>query len=249
MWHPTNLRTRRTLKLWVSVRVSLRRWRLYEAEVDKPEPHSDDVYLPPRRRRWRRRRHALTLSSAVVCVTRNSDISTNARSIICKSSSPLLIAPLPFARQYYSICHPWWKYFSEFLKNYLRFSHFSIFWEILGDFSDFFKKFSIVSENYRMRNLRFEEKRRNIRFLKNSNKSLPFSQDISYFLRIRWDWETKNSRKIGEILRLKNSEKNLIFSANNFYFNRIQQNWEHDNFEKIKGTSNLGNFESLIFVS
>ena len=72
-----------------------------------------------------------------------------------------------------------------FLRNYLRFSHFSIFWEILGDFSDFFRKFSIASENYRMKNLIFEEKRRNIRFLKYSKKSLPFSPDISYFLRIR----------------------------------------------------------------
>ena len=143
---------------------------------------------------------------------------------------------------------PWWKYFSKFLRNYLRFSHFSIFWGILGDFSNFFRKFSIFSENYRMRNLIFEEKRRNIRFLKNSEKSLPFSPDISYFLRIRWDWGTENCRKIGETLRLKSSVKNLIFSAKNFYFNRIQQNWKHDNFEKIKGTLKLGNFESLIFV-
>ena len=100
-----------------------------------------------------------------------------------------------------------------------------------------------------MRNLIFEEKRRNFRFLKFFLKSLPFSTDISWFLRIRWDWETKNSRKIGETLRLKNSVKNRIFSPKNFYFNRIQQNWEHDNFEKITGTLKLGNFESLIFVS
>ena len=136
---------------------------------------------------------------------------------------------------------PWWKYFSEFPKNYLRFSHFSIFWEILEDFSDFFRNFSIVSGNYRIRNLTFKEKRRKFRFLKNSKKSLPFSSDISYSLRTRWDWETKNSRKIAETLDLKNSVKNLIFSVKNFYFIRIQQSWEHDNFEKIWETSHLEN--------
>ena len=31
------------------------------------------------------------------------------------------------------------------------------------------------------------------------------------------EWETKNSRKIGETLHLKNSVKNVIFSAKNFY--------------------------------
>ena len=31
------------------------------------------------------------------------------------------------------------------------------------------------------------------------------------------EWETKNSRKIGETLHLKNSVKNLIFSAKTFY--------------------------------
>ena len=105
----------------------------------------------------------------------------------------------------------WWKYFSWLLINYLRFSHFSIFWEILEDFSDFFRKFSIVSENYRIRNLIFKEKRRNFIFLTNSEKSLPISTDILYFLRTRWDWETKNSRKIAETLDLKNSEKNSYF--------------------------------------
>ena len=89
----------------------------------------------------------------------------------------------------------------------------------------------------------------NFRFLKNSLKSLPFSPDISYLLRNRWDWEIKSSRKIGETVSLNNSVKNLIFCAKNFYFDRIQQNWEHDNFEKIKGTSKLRNFENLIFVS
>ena len=143
---------------------------------------------------------------------------------------------------------PWWKYFSEFLRNYFRFSHFSIFWEILGDFSDFFRKFSIVSENYRIRNLTFKEKRRNFRFLTNSKKRLPFSPDISYLLRNRWDWETKNSRKIAEIRDLENSVKNLIFSVKNFCFIRIQQNWEHDNFENIWKTSHLENSEkNLIF--
>ena len=141
----------------------------------------------------------------------------------------------------------WLKYFSEFLRNYLRFSHFSIFWEIMGDFSDFFRKFSIVSENYRINNLIFKEKRRKFRFFTNS-KSLPFSPDISYFLRTRWDWETKNSRKIAETLDLENSVKNLIFSVKNFYFIRIQQNWGHDNFEKIWETSHLENCEkNLIF--
>ena len=135
-----------------------------------------------------------------------------------------------------------------FLRNYLWFSHFSIFWEILGDFSDFFRKFSIVSENYRIRNLIFKEKRRKFRFLKNSKKSLPFFPNISYFLRTRWDWETKNSRKIAETLDLKNSVKNLIFSVKNFYFIRIQQKWEYDNFEKIWETSHFENSEkNLIF--
>ena len=143
---------------------------------------------------------------------------------------------------------PWWKYFSEFLRNYLRFSHFSIFWEIPGDFSDSFRKFSIASKNYRIRNLIFKEKRRKFRFLKNSKKSLPFFPDISYFLRTWWDWETKNSKKIAETLNLKNSVKNLIFSVKNFYFIWIQQNWEHDNFEKIWETSHLENYEkNLIF--
>ena len=123
-----------------------------------------------------------------------------------------------------NLCCLWWKYFSEFLRNYLRFSHFSIFWKILGYFSDFFRKFSIVSENYRIRNLIFKEKRRNFRFLINSKKRLPFSPDISYSLRTRWDWETKNSRKIAKTLDLKNSVKNLIFSVKNFYSIRIQQN-------------------------
>ena len=142
----------------------------------------------------------------------------------------------------------WWKYFSEFLRNYLRFSDFSIFWEILGDFSDFFRKFSNVSENCGIRNLIFKEKRRKFRFLTNSKKSVPFSLDISYFLRTRWDWETKNCRKIAETLDLKNSVKNLIFSVKNFYFIRIQQNWEHDNFEKIWENSHLENSEKdLIF--
>ena len=135
-----------------------------------------------------------------------------------------------------------------FLRNYQQFSDFSIFWKILGDFSDFFRKFSIVSENYRIRNLIFKEKRRNFRFLRNSKKSLPFSPDISYFLRIRWDWETKNSKKIAETLDLKNSVKNLIFSVKNFYFIRIQQNWEHENFEKIWETSHFENSgKNLIF--
>ena len=143
---------------------------------------------------------------------------------------------------------PWWKYFSEFLRNYLRLSHFSIFWEILGNLSDFLKKFSIVSENYRIRNFIFKEKRRKFRFLKNFKKSLPFSPDISYFLRIWWDWETKNSRKIAETLDLKNSVKNLMFSVKNLYFIRIQQNWEHENFEKFWETSHLENSEkNLIF--
>ena len=135
-----------------------------------------------------------------------------------------------------------------FLRNYLRFSHFSIFWEVLGYFSDFFRKFLIVFENYRIRNLIFIEKRRNFRFLTNSKKRLPFSPDISYFLRNQWDWETKNSRKTAETLDLKNSVKNLILSVKNFYFIRIQQNWGHDNFEKIWETSHLENSEkSLIF--
>ena len=139
----------------------------------------------------------------------------------------------------------WWNHFSEFLRNYLRFPHFSIFWKILGNFSDFFRKFSIVSENYTIRN---EYLKRQFRFLKNSKKSLTFFLDISYFLRTRWDWETKNSRKIAETLDLKNSVKNHIFSVKNFYFIRIQQNWEHDNFEKIWETSHLENFEkNLIF--
>ena len=133
-----------------------------------------------------------------------------------------------------------------FLRNYLRFRHFSIFCELLGDFSDFFRKFSIVSENYRIRNLIFKEKRRKSRFLKNSKKSLPFSPDISYFLRTRWDSKTKNSRKIAETLHLKNSVKNLIISVKNFYFIRIQQNWEHDNFEKIWETSHFENSEKNI---
>ena len=144
---------------------------------------------------------------------------------------------------------PWWKYFSEFLRNYLRFSHFSIFLEILGDFSDFFRKFSIVSENFRIRNLIFKEKRRNFRFLTNSKRRLPFSPDISYFLRNRWDWETKNSRKIAETLDLKNSVKNFIFSVKNFYFIRIQQNWEHDNFEKIWETWDLKNYVNNFIFS
>ena len=97
---------------------------------------------------------------------------------------------------------PWWKYFSEFLRNYLRFSDFSIVWEILGDFSDFFRKFSIVSENNKIVNLIFKEKRGKFRFLKNSKKSLPFSADISYFLRTRWDWKTKNSFVANEIIKL-----------------------------------------------
>ena len=50
---------------------------------------------------------------------------------------------------------------------------FLIFWEILEDFSDFFRKFSIVSENYGMRNLIFKEKRRNFRFLTKSKKKSP----------------------------------------------------------------------------
>ena len=113
---------------------------------------------------------------------------------------------------------------------------------------NFFRKFSIVSENYRIRNLIFEEKRRMFRFLKNSEKSLPFSPDISYFLRTRWDWGTKNSRKIAETLDSKNSVKNLIFSVKNFYFIRMQQNWEYDNFEKIWETSHFENSEkNLIF--
>ena len=141
----------------------------------------------------------------------------------------------------------WWKCFSELLRNYLRFSHFSIFWEILEDFSDFFRKFSIVSENYTIRNLICKKKRRKFRFLKNSKKSLPFSPDISYFLRTRWDWETKNSRKIAETTDLKNSVKNLIFSAKNFYFIQIQLNWEHENFEKIWETSRLENSEKISF--
>ena len=123
-----------------------------------------------------------------------------------------------------------------FLRNYLRFSH----------FSDFFRKFLIVSENYRIRNLIFKEKQRNFRFLTNSKKRLPFSPDISYFPRNQWDWETKNSRKIAETLDLKNSVKNLIFSVKNFYFIRIQQNWEHDNLEKIWETSHLENSEKNI---
>ena len=140
------------------------------------------------------------------------------------------------------------KYFSEFLGNYLRFSHFSIFWEILGDFSDFFRKFSIVSENYRITNLISKEKRRIFRFLTNSKKRLPFFPDISYFLWNRWDWETKNSRKIAETLDLMNSVKTLIFSVKNFYFIGIQQNWEPGNFEKIWKTSHLENSEkNLIF--
>ena len=89
----------------------------------------------------------------------------------------------------------------------------------------------------------FKEKRIKFRFLKNSKKSLPFFPDISYFLRNRWDWETKNSRKIAETLDLKISVKNLIFSVKNFYFIGIQQNWEHDNFEKIWETSHLENSE------
>ena len=75
-----------------------------------------------------------------------------------------------------------------------------------------------------------------------------FSLDFSYCLRTRWDWETKNSRKIAEILDSKNSVKNLIFSVKNFYFIRIKQNWEYDNFEKIWETSHLENSEkNLIF--
>ena len=137
-----------------------------------------------------------------------------------------------------NISQKWSPIFSFF--NFLRNS---------GKFFRFLQKVLDSLWNYRMRNLIFEEKRRNLIFLKKSEKSLPFSPDISYFLRIRWDWETKNSRKIGEILRLKNSVKNLIFSAKNLYFDRIQRNWEHDNFEKIKGTSKLENFQSPIFVS
>ena len=120
--------------------------------------------------------------------------------------------------------------------------------EIFLRISDFFRKFSIVSKNHRIRNLIFKENRRNFRFLTNSIKSLPFSPDISYFLRNRWDWETKNFRKIAETLDLKNSVKNLIFSVKNFYFIGIQQNWEHDNFEKFWETSHLENSEkNLIF--
>ena len=142
---------------------------------------------------------------------------------------------------------PWWKYFSEFLRNYLRFSHFSIFWEILEDFSDFFRKFSLVSENYRIRNLIFKEKRRNFRFLTNSKKKSRFSPDISYFFQTRWNWKTKNSRKIAETLDLKNSVKNLIFSVKSFYFIWMQQNWEHDNFEEIWETSHLEKSEKISF--
>ena len=144
--------------------------------------------------------------------------------------------------------HPWWKYFSQFLRNYLRFSHFLIFWEILGDFSDFFRKFSIVSENYRMRNLIFKEKWRKFRFLTNSKKMSPIFFRYLVFPPNSWNWETKNSRKIAEALDLKNSVKNLIFSVKNFDFIRIQQNWEYENFEKIWETSHLENSEkNLIF--
>ena len=125
---------------------------------------------------------------------------------------------------------------------------FQFFWEILGDFSDFFRKFSIVFKNYRMRNLIFKEKRRNFRFLTNSKKKSPIFSRYLVFPRTRWNWETKNSRKTAETLDLKNSVKNLIFSVKNFYFIRIQQNGEHDNFEKIWETSHLENSEkNLIF--
>ena len=83
-----------------------------------------------------------------------------------------------------------------FLRNYLRFFHFLIFWEILRDFSDFFRKFSIVSENYRMRNLIFKEKRRNFRFLTNSKKK------VSHFLQI-----SRISSELGKIEKLKILEK------------------------------------------
>ena len=109
--------------------------------------------------------------------------------------------------------------FSGIIFDFLIFKFSETFWEI---FSDFFRKFSIVSENYRMKNLIFKEKWRNFRFLTNFKKSLPFSSDISYFLQTRWNWETKNSRKIAETLDLKNSGKNPIFSGKNFYFIRIQ---------------------------
>ena len=117
-----------------------------------------------------------------------------------------------------------------FLRISQKLSSIFLFFNFLRNFSDPFRKFSIVCEDYRIRNLIFKEKRRQFRLLKNC---LPFSPDISYFLWTRWDWETKNSKKIAETLNLKNSVKNLIFSVKNFYFIRIQQNWEHDNFEKI----------------
>ena len=134
--------------------------------------------------------------------------------------------------------------FSEIIFDFLIFQFSAKFWEI----SDFFRKFSIVSGNYRIRNLISKKKRRNFRFLTNSKKSLSFSPDISYFLRTRWDWETKNSIKIAGTLDLKNSVKNPIYPVKNFYFIQIQQNWENENFEKIWETSHLENSEkNLIF--
>ena len=61
--------------------------------------------------------------------------------------------------------------FSEIIFDFLIYQFSEKFWEI---FQNFFKKFSIVSENSRIRNLIFEEKRRKFRFLKNSKKILPF---------------------------------------------------------------------------
>ena len=97
----------------------------------------------------------------------------------------LRIRNIKFTYKYLS----WWKYFSEII------FHFLIFWEILGDFSDFFRKFSIVSENYRIKNLIFKEKRRNFRFLTNYKK-------VSHFLQI-----SRISSETGEIEKLKILEK------------------------------------------
>ena len=91
-----------------------------------------------------------------------------------------------FRHSVQAVYRPWWKYFSEFLRNYLRFS----------DFSDFFRKFSIVSENYRVRNLIFKEKWRNFRFFTNSKKKVSHFLQISCF-----------SSKLGEIEKPKILEK------------------------------------------